>query len=273
MSKYGIKISEDGIGVKVANVQQTNYSSLWANLKVYRVLSVDVAVSAGTPNGSGTVANPLSYPPFFIAYISKGGSNSIYRMANQTDLAITWEEDPNLQGVVVEYDTANNRFDVSVSSAGLSSTTYNFRIVVFIDKVSGAPASVSSGGSQGVRVSNTDKDVVTGADTDMSMSSEFKNLTVNLAGTANVVYSGAGTAYNGGVSHSLGYVPIFICWFNPTGDATWGGRYLNVPTTNSFNAVLQNVEAFISTSALNFQTDHTAPSEKFRYLIFNERLV
>ncbi len=273
MSDFGVKMSTDNVNVKTATATQTRYSSKWANLKLYTVLSVNVSVSAGTPNGTANVANPLSYAPFFIAFISSKDSTSQYRLANQTDLSIAWEQDTNLTGCTVEYDANNTRFNVSVASAGGGSYTYNFRIVVFIDKLTGTAASVASGGDLGVRVSNSTKPVRSAADTDLSMTSEFKNLTVNIDGTPGADVTWNGSAYTPNVTHGLGYVPIFLCWFQPTGDATWGSRFLNVPTTNTFNAVFQYIEAWADTDKLYFQTDHSAPAERFRYLIFYEQLV
>lgn len=270
-SDYGMKISTELINVSQANPQQTLYSSKYSNFKIMRVLTVTLTATAGSPNPDNTVANPLSYGPFFLAYVSKGDSTTVYRLANQSDLSINWSQDTDLTGCTAEYRPGTNDFKVSVATTVASDTVYTFKIVVFVDKVSGTSASVASGGDLGIRVSKENKPVKTADDTDMSMTTEFKNLTVFDAGTADVSWDGS--AYTPNVTHNLGYVPIFLCFFNPTGDATWGGRYMNVPVTNSFNSVVQSVEAWADTTTLTFQTATTAPAERFRYLIFNERLV
>jgi len=112
----------------------------------------------------------------------------------------------------------------------------------------------------GIKISKPGIDAKSGADHEMSLYSKYRNLTIFASGTEN------GTSVN--ISHSLGYVPLFLAWAKDVNNK-WvpmpGGSY------NDFSPGSWHLESFIDTSRLRLET-HSSASFDMKYIIFYESL-
>lgn len=263
MADYGFKVSKEGYDVNTATATQLAYSSKWSNFKIKEVLTGTITLTGVQNGGTTTVANTLSYSPIYFPYVKSSTIGAKYRPALMGG-TVTMPDDTNWVGVTVRYRPSNNDFYLTVAHIGSGTRTFTFKIVLFVDKFTGTGSSIASIKDYGAKVSKTGFDV-SSVDHNMSMTSKFANLTVAASGTQSVTNTGS-------VSHSLGYVPIFLVFFNPTGDATDGSKYFPVPTSGLWNSASEHIEAYADSSTLYFVTGDPTNPNTFRYLIFNERL-
>ena len=264
MGDYGLKISKDGYDVKTATSTQLSYSSQWSNFKIKEVITTTVTLTGADTSGSNTVNNPLSYSPIYFPYVNSSTISGKWRPALMGG-TVSMPDDTNWAGVVVNYRPATNDFYCYISHIGSGTRTFIFKIIIFVDKFTGSGASITAIDDYGLKVSKSGSDVLSVNDHDLSMTSKFANLTVAVSGTSSITDTG-------NVTHGLGYVPIYLVFYNPTGDGTWGGRYIPMPTSGTFNGGTRHVEVWVDNNKMYFSTQDAVNATNFRYIIFNERI-
>lgn len=264
MADFGLKVSKDGYDVNTATATQLAYSSKWSNFKIKEVLTGTITLTGVQTGGTTTVANTLNYSPIYFPFVKSSTIGTKYRPALMGG-TVTMPDDTNWAGVTVRYRPGTNDFYLTIAHIGSGTRTFTFKIVLFVDKFTGSGSSIASIKDYGLKVSKAGFDAGTTVDHNLSMTSKFANLTVAAAGTSSVTNTGT-------VSHSLGYVPIFLVFFNPTGDATDGSKYFPVPTSGFWNSTTEHIEAYADSTTLYFVTGDPSHANTFRYLIFNERL-
>ena len=258
---YGIKVSKSGFDVKTTGDQNLAYSSQYSNLKIYQVIEKAVTVNANSFTTT-TIDNPLPYSPIYFPFIeSTTVAPGKWRPACSNGTP-DYLPDPDMVYVGVEFDQSNNRFNLTVTESGGSTRTYTFRIVIFVDKFDGTSADLGSTETYGIRVSKEGKDVNTGFDTDMSMSSEYSNLTINRFSTVSVT-GNVGEKHYGEYSHNLGYVPIIMSWI--TEDNV---NYYQQPISGPFNEYVVHTEVYADSSKIYFEGYFTT----HKYIIFDQVL-
>lgn len=270
MSDFGIKISKPGYDVKTATAQQLQYSSKWSNFKIHSIVSNTVARAAGLGTSTGTIDNPLDYAPFFMPFVE-----------NTTYEAGYWYEAKSWNGIVddggatvlesVVYNPSTNKFDLTVQSfTDWDGGTFTFKVVVLVDVVTGSPGSIDTTGDFGVKASK-DGQSIEDADSAMSFSSKFRNLTVQSSDIATTTNAGGNSVT---VAHNLGYVPIVTAYqllpINPA-------KTQRLPSYYGFSPMAAEVSlAYLKVSSSNLViTDQSYtgnPDIDYQYLIFNEQL-
>jgi len=261
---YGIKISEDGIDVRTAGVTQLVYSSKWSNFKIKEILTATITLTGASTSGTTTVSSPLTYSPIFFPFVKSSTIGDKYRPALMGG-TINMPDDYNWTGSTVRYRPATNDFYITVSHAGSGTRVFTFKIVVFIDKFTGTGSSIASIRNYGLKVSKDNNDIESALDQNLSMSSKYSNLTIANANTALITNSG-------NITHGLRYIPIFLAFFNPTGDATAGDRYYDIPISGVFFGSSIHPEVWVDSTKMYFSSQEASHQYKFKYLIFNERL-
>jgi hypothetical protein len=132
MSNYGIKISKDGYDVKTATPDQLVYSSKYSNLKIFGVYTATVTIS-GTA-GFTTIANPLGYPPLFMAYFDVSHGSGKYREMTSPGTIYYDLVDYIPAFCLAEYNSSTDELYFSVIG-GTDGQQYDVKCVVFVDKL------------------------------------------------------------------------------------------------------------------------------------------
>lgn len=274
MADLGIKISQKQADVQSATPSELVYSSKYSNFKILGVATAVLNVPSASPDGIYTVsvASPHDFPAMFMAFVeSTTTAPGKWQQATLGDATgtvfVTTDGDaamPNCQ-----YNSSTGEFDCSISLFNLTpGRTYTFKIVVYIDDLVGsANFSSPATGSYGIKVSKEGFDVLTASDTDLSMSSKFRNLTVAASGIVDGSYPTDPLT----VAHGLGYKPIFILFVRDP-DTTTEWRYVPTTVTPSAGGVA-HVHAYVDSSNLYITPPATSVPVNFRfkYIIFNER--
>jgi hypothetical protein len=259
---YGIKVSKPGYDVRTTGDQNLSYSSQYSNLKIYQMIEKTLTVSSSLTPTSTTVNNPLSYSPIYFPFVeSTAVAPGKWRPACSNGTP-EFTPDLDLVYVGVDYDQANNRFNLTVTQNHTGSRTYTFRIVIFVDKFDGVSSDLGSTETFGIRVSKEGTDVKTGFDTDMSISSGYPNLTINKFDTVSVTGS-EGEKHFGEYSHNLGYVPIVMSWVTED-----NANYYQQPFSGSFGGYAVHTEVYADSSKIYFEGYFTS----HRYIIFDQVL-
>jgi len=265
MGNYGIKISKEGYDVKTATPSQLIYSSKWSNFKIYTTLDCTVTLTGTQQEGTNTVANPLPYPPVFFPYVQSSTIPNKWRPALMGG-SVSMPDDYNWGGVAVFYNLNQNLFDCYISHIGTGTRTFTFKIILFVDQFSGTPQTLPSIDNFGIKIAKEGVSVLTAKDSELSMTSKYSNLTVALSNSVSVTD-------RGDITHNLGYVPIYLVWFNPTGDSVYGDAYFITPTSGIFNGTVRHIEVWADSSKLYFSTEDSVNPNTFKYLIFYEKIV
>lgn len=263
MSDYGAKVSKSGVDVKIADPADLTYSSKWSNFKIHSILSKNVTMG-GTINTfySDTIDNPLSYSPLFMCYARDPNNTTDwypavgYGMTGGSGLPLC------------TYNPTTNKFTVGarVYASGINKT-FNFKIVVFIDILTGTSANIAAVDNYGMKISKTGK-TTSDKDTDMSFFSKYGNLTVASSST---VSASGGTET---ITHSLGYCPIAMAFIQEPYDTT---QYDPIPTGYQSDdppgsgggpgSVQYHVTT--TTMVINYTVPQNGNNVPFKYLIFN----
>jgi hypothetical protein len=250
-NNYGVKISKTGVDVKIADPADLIYSSKWTNFKIHSILSGSVTTGETVPAVySSSIDNPLSYPPLFMAFFQDANNtNNWYPASGNSSIT------PTGTTCWVEYNSSNNKFHL-FAAPGDTNTTFNFKVVVFIDILSGTSAKLDAIDNYGMKISKTGK-TTSDKDTDMSFYSKWGNLTVFKSGT---VTDSGGVA---SITHDLGYHPICISFMTDTTDNT---KQLAMPAFST--------EFYITNTTLEFTQSLIPPTNvTYKYIIFNERFL
>lgn len=271
---YGFKISKTGYDVNTATPTQLVYSSKWSNFKIKEIITASL-VSTGAVD-SVAIANPLPYPPFFLAFIEdttnfpgKWQPSTLGAAAGTVDVTGGMAAMPQTY-----YRSGTNDFHNSVSTVTVGDT-YTFKIVVFIDDpVGGVGYSSPRQADYGIKVAKEGMDISM-ADTDMSMSSKFSNLTIFATGQV-LSTSGVDTLE---ITHGLGYPPMHMVLIKDnlsSGSNNW--QYLPniihgpVEGVGHCHSYVDSNKLYIS-PANTYDFGGTATNYLFKYIIFNERIV
>lgn len=275
MSDYGVKVSKTGVDVETASAADLIYSSKWSNFKIHSILSVSVTVTAvGGAINSATIDNPIPYSPLFMAYCQNPSTNDWYPAVGTMMMDLTTYGNSPL----VSYDPATNKFTASViGQFGTMGKVYNFKIIVFVDILTGSPSALATIDNFGMKVSKTGK-AITDTDSDMSLDSKYSNLTVAFSDVISIA-GGAPTGAplyivtgEGEVTHNLGYLPIVMVFirepYSPTTqDLLPAWFYYGSPQ----DAGLAQFHVTTTKLIIDYTLPDNGDNVNFKYLIFNER--
>lgn len=263
MSDYGIRVSKAGYDVKTATPTQLIYSSKWSNFKIHSIITCSV-VSTGA-NDIVTIANPLPYAPFFMAFVNGSSASDQWQLSSSGDGAgAVYITNTASSFPFTYYRSGTNDFYNSVFSGQFPDigTTYTFKIIVFMDDpVGGANYSSAPIADYGIKVSQAGFDVKTTADTNLSMSSKFANLTI---ATSGLVSSTSPAVFT--VNHNLGYKPIHLVLVkDPTTN-----KFRPLPTATTNSGV--QYTCYVDATKLYLYNAENPTSVTFKYIIFNEAI-
>jgi len=261
MSDYGIKVSKSGIDVKIADPTDLTYSSKWSNFKIHSVIDGTVDVGGIIGNlYTGTVASPINYPPVFLALLQDPVNTTRWYVAGGRTFISS--------GYAGVYYMSNNNFVMAIQplAPGLNKT-WNFKIVVFVDKFTGTAESLPAVDNYGMKISKSGGDVKSAKDTEMSFFSKFSNLSINLSDSVSA--SGGTTT----ITHNLGYLPIAMVFMREPYATT---VYDPLPTwfvwdPNAQDAGLAQFYVTTTTMVITYTVPANNNNVTFKYLIFNER--
>ena len=263
MTDYGIKISQEGYDVNTADPSQLIYSSKWSNFKIYEILTCVVTLTGSNTEGSNTVANTLPYSPVYFSYVNSSTIPNKWRIALMGG-TVSMPDDNDWGGVVVNYRPATDDFSCYISHIGSGTRTFTFKIILFVDKFSGVSSLLTSDGDYGLKVSK-DGFPTSANDTDLSTTSKFSNLTIIISDTKDASYP------TDSVTHGLGYVPIFLVWFDmPEKVGFQDAGWYPVPTSGSFGPGSQHIEAWVDDDKIYFSHDDNTDTHIFKYILFNQ---
>jgi hypothetical protein len=259
---YGIKVSKLGYDVKTTGDQNLVYTSQYSNLKIYQIIEKTLTVSSSLTPTSTTIDNPLSYSPAYFPFVeSTTVASGKWRPAVSNGTP-EFPPDMDMVYVGVDYDQANNRFNLTVTQNHTGSRTYTFRIVIFVDKFDGTASSVNPTDTHGIRVSKPGQSVLNNYETNMSFSSEFQNLTINRLSSVSVT-GNAGEYHYEEYAHNLGYVPIIMSWVTED-----NANYYQQPFSGLIGGYAVHTEVYADSSKIYFQGYFTT----HRYIIFDQVL-
>jgi hypothetical protein len=260
MNNFGIKISQDNNNVNSSSGKDLVYSSKWSNLKIYKTIVGSVATGGDGTECTTSLTNPIDYPPVFMAYCEDpDNAGNWYEVRGQLVRNLGW--------IICKYSPTTKLFTLSVTPLVPGrNRTYNFKVILYIDRF------VGSGGfpkhsDYGIRVAKENK-TIDGSDTDMSLDSKYRNLTVNKTG---VISASGGTVT---LYHKLKYLPICMISIQEPYSLDYfdllPAYYIYDPGAGDAGLA----QYYINTNQLT--VTYTPPASgnnvNFKYIIFNEKL-
>lgn len=299
---YGIKVTPPGYDVLTATDAQTQFSTKYSTLKIYKWGNLSLTTD-GSGNGSVAYAHNLDYAPAHFVFRKGTASFSFLDGSSYTN---SYFQLGSVNYFADSADTYHRSFKTYTDDTYLyitatgaqASTTYNFRFYILVDLAEAFSGDDNTGvlKDYGMKVSQEGFDVETAKEYQMAFSSKYKSLqyydqhiyTQQLSLPAffaspvdTFVEAGTYVDFN----HELGYAPFFLSFY----EYTSGGntRVESIPrfTENGIDIVNYNVAAFCdvtrvrvyfyksSTYALSTLYDNwSAETIEIKLYVFTENL-
>jgi len=269
MTNFGVKVSKTGFDVNNASSPNLIYSSKYSNFKIHSILTKVLTVPAGIQNINGTIDNPISYPPFFIPYV------------NDSNNSTRWYETRGWCGITddsgaavycdIRYNVVTNNFTCSVHTfANWDGGTVTFKIVILVDVITGEVAQLSAVDSFGLKVSKDNEEVEKTEDSNLSLTSKFRNLTIFSTGTISTKHT---TGDSATVTHNLGYVPMVASWQEIPSDPLIYQKLPSVYVVDGGGTAGLGYQYITKTTLVITDNSYTGnPDINYHYIIFNEKL-
>jgi len=212
---YGNAVSQKGYDVKTCADRFLVFSSAFQTLKIFNVYSVSTTIPASGVNTITITHNLGYYAPFIVIYngSSRTGVGTSYFFSDSEGYVTSQFYEQSTTQLTIN---VNEYFDYVNSQSG---DTVYFTVYVFLDdfttinqqNINTGTSSGSSSSNYGFRISKAGHDVKTCADKDCVISSSDFTHIVHKKGTT-VVST---------ISHNLGYIPVFLCFFRQSGNLMW----------------------------------------------------
>lgn len=277
MSDYGIKVSDDGVDVNNAEPTELVYSSKYSNFKIHSIVNQTIVCAAGYHTTTVSVDNPLPYPPMFMAFIHDSNQSGWWHEVKSWYSAYYYANPENNILAEISYNPTTDKFDIKIITyAYFPGGTYTVKIAVFVDNILNNVLGIPKIGDRGIKVSKDNKSVISDVDSDMSLDSKYRNLTILTSSTAKTNDT---TPYNNEdgvvtIDHNLGYIPFVFCFQHVPGES----YYQRTPSAYGYGPGAQDASiAFFKVNSsqlvIRDQGYYTGSGIDYSYIIFNEQLV